>query len=99
MTQQHPKDPLHGVTLALMLEHLVAQLGWAEMAFLIPIRCFTHDPSIKSSLKFLRRTSWARSKVERLYLDCSMYRSGSPAKSSLDPEQSSQFDASDVTEC
>ena len=98
MTQQHPKDPLHGVTLALMLEHLVAQLGWAEMAFLIPIRCFTHDPSINSSLKFLRRTPWARLKVERLYLDCSMYRSESPAKSSAESDQSSPLDAADAQE-
>ena len=70
MTQQHPKDPLHGISLALILERLVAHLGWAEMGFLIPIRCFTHDPSINSSLKFLRRTPWARTKVEALYIDC-----------------------------
>ncbi len=68
MTQEHPKDPLHGISLALILERLVAHLGWAEMGFLIPIRCFTHDPSINSSLKFLRRTPWARTKVEALYL-------------------------------
>ena len=70
MTQEHPKDPLHGISLALILERLVAHLGWAEMGFLIPIRCFTHDPSINSSLKFLRRTPWARTKVEALYIDC-----------------------------
>jgi uncharacterized protein (DUF2132 family) len=99
MTQQHHNDPLHGVTLAKMLDHLVVQLGWAEMAFLIPIRCFTHDPSITSSLKFLRRTPWARAKVERLYLDCAMYRSESPTKSSADPDQSSPLGAADGPEC
>ena len=70
MTQQLPKNPLHGITLAMILEQLVAHLGWEEMAFTIPIRCFTHDPSVKSSLTFLRKTPWARAKVEALYLDC-----------------------------
>lgn len=70
MTQPRPKNPLHGITLAMILERLVAHIGWAEMAFAIPIRCFTHDPSIKSSLTFLRKTPWARAKVESLYLDC-----------------------------
>jgi uncharacterized protein (DUF2132 family) len=62
------KDPLHGVTLAAILDALVAQYGWEEMGARINIRCFTHDPSIKSSLKFLRRTPWAREKVEQLYI-------------------------------
>ncbi len=70
MTQEHPKNPLHGVTVAMMLEQLVAHMGWAEMGQIIPVRCFTHDPSIKSSLTFLRKTPWARAKVESLYLDC-----------------------------
>ncbi len=70
MTQPRPKNPLHGITLAVILEQLVAHMGWEEMAFVIPIRCFTHDPSIKSSLTFLRKTPWARAKVEALYLDC-----------------------------
>ena len=61
-------DPLHGVTLEMMLERLVAELGWETMGRRVPIRCFTDDPSIKSSLTFLRRTPWARDKVERLYL-------------------------------
>lgn len=61
-------NPLHGITLAVMLESLVAQYGWEEMGARINIRCFNHDPSIKSSLKFLRRTPWAREKVEQLYL-------------------------------
>lgn len=63
-----PVDPLHGVTLQMMLEHLVADRGWAGLADSIDIRCFTHDPSIKSSLTFLRKTPWARAKVEALYL-------------------------------
>ncbi len=69
MTQDRPKDPLHGITLAMMLEQLVAHVGWEEMGRVIPIRCFTHDPSIKSSLTFLRKTPWARAKVESFYLD------------------------------
>ena len=61
-------DPLHGITLERVLRHLVNELGWEEMGNRIPIRCFTHDPSVSSSLKFLRRTPWAREKVEALYL-------------------------------
>ena len=61
-------DPLHGVTLAMILERLVATLGWERMGQAVAIRCFTHDPSIASSLKFLRRTPWARAEVEQLYL-------------------------------
>lgn len=61
-------NPLHGVTLAAILESIVDQYGWEEMGARINIRCFNHDPSIKSSLKFLRRTPWAREKVEQLYL-------------------------------
>lgn len=67
MTTQHPRDPLHGVTLEMMLNQLVEHYGWKEMAWRIRINCFSIDPSIKSSLKFLRRTPWARSKVEALY--------------------------------
>jgi len=63
-----PNNPLHGVKLADMLEHLVEQYGWEELGDRIRINCFNSDPSIKSSLKFLRRTQWAREKVERLYL-------------------------------
>ncbi len=62
-----PRDPLHGVTLERMLEELVARLGWAEMGRRVRINCFTSDPSIGSSLKFLRRTPWARTEVETLY--------------------------------
>jgi uncharacterized protein (DUF2132 family) len=68
MTGQHGNDPLHGVTLEMMLVELVGQFGWEEMGRRIDIRCFTHDPSVDSSLKFLRRTPWARDKVEELFL-------------------------------
>ena len=68
MTTPQINNPLHGITLEKMLHELVDGLGWAEMGRRIPIRCFTHDPSIKSSLKFLRKTPWARAKVEQLYL-------------------------------
>jgi hypothetical protein len=68
MSQIQPRNPLHGVTLERMLTEMVARLGWAVMGAAVPIRCFTHDPSIASSLKFLRRTPWARQKVEELYL-------------------------------
>jgi uncharacterized protein (DUF2132 family) len=61
-------DPLHGVTLEMILNRLVDQVGWDEMGRRIKIRCFTDNPSISSSLKFLRKTPWAREKVERLYL-------------------------------
>jgi uncharacterized protein (DUF2132 family) len=68
MTTFQSKDPLHGVTLEMILNQLVQQYGWVELAKRIPIRCFSYEPSIKSSLKFLRRTPWARKKVEELYL-------------------------------
>ena len=62
------KDPLHGVTLEALLTELVAAYGWKELAQQVDVRCFKFDPSIKSSLQFLRRTPWARTKVEALYL-------------------------------
>lgn len=68
MTVQNNLDPLHGVTLKTILSELVGQYGWEEMGKIIDIRCFTHEPSIPSSLKFLRRTPWARDKVEEMYL-------------------------------
>lgn len=68
IVDSQPNNPLHGVKLADMLEHLVEQYGWEELGNRIRINCFNSDPSIKSSLKFLRRTEWAREKVERLYL-------------------------------
>ncbi|MDX1925122.1 MAG: VF530 family protein [Pirellulaceae bacterium] len=61
------RDPLHGVTLETMLNRLVARYGWEELGDQIPIRCFLFEPSIKSSLAFLRRTQWARKKVEDWY--------------------------------
>ena len=67
--ENKPKDPLHGVTLEKILQELVAHYGWEEMGNQIDINCFTFDPSISSSLKFLRRTPWARKKVENMYLD------------------------------
>lgn len=63
-----PNNPLHGVKLATILYALVEKYGWEELGKRIKIRCFTHDPTIKSSLVFLRKTPWAREKVERLYL-------------------------------
>lgn len=68
MTPAQPKDPLHGVTLETIVTALEAELGWERMADQIDIRCFRYDPSVKSSLQFLRRTPWARAKVEALYL-------------------------------
>ncbi|MBI3258212.1 MAG: DUF2132 domain-containing protein [Ignavibacteriae bacterium] len=62
------KDPLHGKTLQMILEHLVAFYGWKELGTKISIKCFTDNPSIKSSLTFLRKTPWAKTKVESLYL-------------------------------
>ena len=69
MSDEHPNDPLHNVTLEMMLKQLVERYGWEEMAEAINIRCFHYDPSIKSSLKFLRKTPWARAKVERMFLN------------------------------
>ena len=60
-------DPLHGITLERMLNELVDEYGWDDLSFRIRINCFSNDPSIKSSLKFLRKTDWARNKVEILY--------------------------------
>jgi uncharacterized protein (DUF2132 family) len=68
MTTPQPKNPLHGVTLEAMVNDLVAFFGWEELGRRIPVRCFTFDPSVPSSLKFLRKTPWAREKVEGLYL-------------------------------
>jgi uncharacterized protein (DUF2132 family) len=69
-TDQHrpSPDPLHGVTLQALVEALVAHYGWPELAHQVPVRCFTHDPSVSSTLKFLRKTPWARTQVEGLYL-------------------------------
>lgn len=68
MTDQSSRDPLHGKTLEAILTELVNHYGWDELALLIDVRCFKYEPSIKSSLVFLRRTPWARAQVESLYL-------------------------------
>ncbi len=67
MPSSQPNNPLHGKTLEMILNELVIQYGWEGLGERIRIRCFTHNPSIKSSLTFLRRTLWARQKVEELY--------------------------------
>jgi uncharacterized protein (DUF2132 family) len=64
----NPNNPLHGIKLEDILNHLVEHLGWDELASCIQINCFKNNPSIKSSLTFLRKTPWARQKVEKLYL-------------------------------
>ena len=69
MTRTPTQDPLHGITLQIMLTRLVEKYGWEELGSRIKIKCFTSDPSVASSLKFLRRTPWARQKLEQLYLD------------------------------
>ena len=66
--QEQPRNPLHGLTLEEIVRELEAYFGWVELGQRIPVRCFTHDPSVNSSLKFLRKTPWAREKVEGLYL-------------------------------
>lgn len=68
MTESQPRNPLHGVTLERMLNEMVEHFGWKLMGERIRVRCFTDDPSVSSSLKFLRKTPWAREKVEEMYL-------------------------------
>lgn len=68
MSQAQKNNPLHGITLEQILTGLVEKYGWDELGERISIKCFTKDPSIKSSLKFLRKTPWAREKVERLFV-------------------------------
>ncbi|MDX2350446.1 MAG: VF530 family protein [Porticoccus sp.] len=68
MTTQTEPDPMHAVTLKMVVTRLEGKYGWEELGRRINIKCFTHDPSLSSSLKFLRRTPWARKKVEELYL-------------------------------
>lgn len=78
MSGPQPNNPLHGVTLERMVNELVAYYGWEELGRQVAIRCFTHDPSLASSLKFLRRTPWARAQVEALYLGMLRWDSGQP---------------------
>ncbi|MFT5674561.1 MAG: hypothetical protein ACI808_000481 [Paraglaciecola sp.] len=68
MSESQQNNPLHGITLQQVVENLVEKLGWEKMGQQIKINCFISDPSVKSSLKFLRKTPWAREKVEQLYL-------------------------------
>jgi uncharacterized protein (DUF2132 family) len=68
MTDRQPNNPLHGLTLETILTRLVEHYGWKELGQIINIRCFNNDPSVKSSLKFLRKTPWARKQVEDLYV-------------------------------
>lgn len=75
----HPRDPLHGITLERLLGELVDHFGWAALGARIGIRCFLFDPSIKSSLVFLRRNPWARAQVEALYVEWKNSRSAPPA--------------------
>ena len=69
MSKERVQDPLHGITMKAIMTQLVEEYGWDELGSRITIKCFTNDPSISSSLKFLRKTPWARQKVEKLYLD------------------------------
>ncbi|MCE3294644.1 MAG: hypothetical protein K0R65_358 [Crocinitomicaceae bacterium] len=62
-------NPLHGITLERMVTELQEKYGWEHLGYLLPINCFNHEPSVKSSLKFLRRTPWARTKLEEIYLE------------------------------
>ena len=68
MAGNNENNPLHGIKLEMIINELVEEFGWDELGNKINIRCFTHDPSVKSSLKFLRKTPWARTKVEKLYI-------------------------------
>lgn len=69
MKEEQPNNPLHGKTLEMILTHLVEVYGWQQLGKTITIKCFTSNPSIKSSLTFLRKTPWARKKLEELYLE------------------------------
>lgn len=69
MSKEQPNSPLHGIKLVDILEYLHKEYGWEEMGEIINLNCFKNNPTMKSSLKFLRRTPWARTKVENLYLD------------------------------
>jgi len=81
--QEHPNDPLYGKTLQKILEYLVERYGWEELGKRITINCFIKDPSITSSLKFLRKTPWAREKVERLYIETAR---NAPSQATSEPE-------------
>ncbi len=80
MTEQS-HDPMHGVTLEMIINALVAHYGWGELGIHVKIRCFNNNPSVKSSLAFLRKTPWARAKVEALYREMLDEQNGVQAKS------------------
>ncbi|PCK07312.1 MAG: transporter [Alteromonadaceae bacterium] len=82
MSDKQPNNPLHGITLEKVVTQLVDHYGWDDLAYRININCFKSDPSVKSSLKFLRKTQWARDKVEKLYL--STFNEVSPWKKKPD---------------
>jgi uncharacterized protein (DUF2132 family) len=69
MKEGQPNNPLHGITLEMMLVHLIDLYGWDELADRLPVNCFINDPSIKSSLTFFRKTPWARKKIEDIYIE------------------------------
>lgn len=77
--RHHPRDPLHGITLEMILNDLAARHGWGELGRRIPIRCFLFNPSVKSSLTFLRKTPWARKKVEEWFILEKIEAPGEPA--------------------
>ena len=64
----HPRDPLHGLTLEMIVTRLVERHGWAELGRRLPVRCFLHNPSLKSTLTFLRKTPWARARIEGMFI-------------------------------
>jgi len=86
MTDAQARNPLHGITLEMIVTELVAYFGWAELGEQIKIRCFQSDPSVGSSLKFLRRTPWAREKVESLYLFMLREQAREKRRTPQDPE-------------
>lgn len=85
MDPDQPNNPLHGVTLEVIVTRLVEHYGWQELAELVPIHCFQNEPSVRSSLKFLRRMAWARSKVEALYVATDLGLRAKPGASSQGP--------------
>lgn len=69
MSNQHPNNPLHGITLEMIIKELQSSLGWEKLALKLNVNCFQKDPSVNSCLKFFRKTPWARAKLEKIYLD------------------------------
>lgn len=92
MSQSQPNNPLHGITLKTILEYLVAEYGWDRLSGRIKIQCFRNNPSINSSLKFLRKTPWAREKVETLYVYSVSYDERQAKKKAAADGQQSEAD-------